>query len=57
MASRQEGNHQVNALSNLIGDVADLFYLVGTYLNNLAVRIKMRHYVDNHPSGGAVVTH
>lgn len=42
----------MNLIANLIGDLADLFYLVGTHLNNCAVRIKLNNYVDNHPSGG-----
>lgn len=46
----------MNFISNLVGDLADLFYLVGTYFNNIAVRLKMEHYADNHPSGGACVT-
>lgn len=43
----------MNLLSNLVGDLADLFYLVGTQLNNWAVALKMRHYANNHPSGGS----
>lgn len=42
----------MNTIANLIGDVADLLYLVGTYLNNVAVRLKMGQYADNHPSKG-----
>lgn len=43
----------MNHVANILGWVADQFYMCGAWFNNLSVRIKMNHYADNHPSGGS----